>query len=208
MIPFILGALAAVGLSELSKRNKPKMADGAYFDEYYYVFVKDADSDKDEVIEVLSDSPYYAKEEAKKMSKFKNPIVINLIKESEMAKGGGVGKYSKIDLVVKKPYGNEHFEVAKFKKTGDAIISANALGEKAPRNYEYYVKSTKKYAKGGLLGDYEVVGILRFVDLPELKVWETIIANNENQAIEKIKKRYIGVAPDSDLTAKLIESYE
>jgi hypothetical protein len=28
MIPFILGALAAVGLSELSKRNKPKMADG------------------------------------------------------------------------------------------------------------------------------------------------------------------------------------
>ena len=28
MIPFILGALAAVGLSELSKRGKPKMADG------------------------------------------------------------------------------------------------------------------------------------------------------------------------------------
>jgi hypothetical protein len=28
MIQFILGAIAAVGLSELSKRNKPKMADG------------------------------------------------------------------------------------------------------------------------------------------------------------------------------------
>jgi hypothetical protein len=32
MIPFILGALAAVGLSELSKRNKPKMVDGGGVD--------------------------------------------------------------------------------------------------------------------------------------------------------------------------------
>jgi len=52
------------------------------------------------------------------------------------AKGGNLGGYSKIDLVVKKPSGDEEYEVGKFKRTGDAIISANALGKNAPKNYE------------------------------------------------------------------------
>jgi hypothetical protein len=80
---------------------------------------------------------------------YANRDVMNL---ETMAKGGNIGGYSKIDLVVKKPSGDEEIEVAKFKRTGDAIISANALGKNAPKNYEYYVSSTKKYAKGGGVG--------------------------------------------------------
>jgi hypothetical protein len=68
------------------------------------------------------------------------------------AGGGGVGKYSKIDLLVKKPYGNEEMEIAKFKGTGDAIISASALNENSPSNYEYSVRNSKKYANGGVVG--------------------------------------------------------
>ena len=60
-----------------------------------------------------------------------------------------MAKATKIDLEVKKPYGNEHYEIGKFKGTGDAIISANALGKAAPSNYEYSVKATNKYVKGG-----------------------------------------------------------
>jgi hypothetical protein len=68
------------------------------------------------------------------------------------AGGGGVGRYSKIDLLVKKPYGNEEMEIAKFKGTGDAIISASALNENSPSNYEYSVRNSKKYANGGVVG--------------------------------------------------------
>jgi hypothetical protein len=68
-----------------------------------------------------------------------------------------MAKATKIDLEVKKPYGNEHYEVGKFKGTGDAIISANALGKAAPSNYEYSVKATNKYAKGGHVSKGEMV---------------------------------------------------
>jgi hypothetical protein len=68
------------------------------------------------------------------------------------ARGGGVGKYTKIDLLVKKPYGNEEMEIAKFKGTGDAIISASALNENSPSNYEYSVRNSKKFADGGVVG--------------------------------------------------------
>lgn len=86
--------------------------------------------------------------------------VLDRMKEEEFAKGGNVGGYSKIDLVVKKPSGDEEYEVGKFKRTGDAIISANALGKNAPKNYEYYVSSTNKYSKGGLAGNFD------YMDLP------------------------------------------
>jgi hypothetical protein len=74
--------------------------------------------------------------------------------KNSFAKGGGVGKYSAIDLLVKKPYGNEEMEIAKFKGTGDAIISASALNENSPSNYEYSVRNSKKYANGGEVEDF------------------------------------------------------
>lgn len=68
-----------------------------------------------------------------------------------------MAKATKIDLEVKKPYGNEHYEVGKFKGASDAIISANALGKAAPSNYEYSVKATNKYSKGGHVSKGEMV---------------------------------------------------
>ena len=80
------------------------------------------------------------------------PKIKKAYKSGTYAGGGGVGRYSKIDLLVKKPYGNEEMEIAKFKGTGDAIISASALNENSPSNYEYSVRNSKKYANGGVVG--------------------------------------------------------
>jgi len=74
-----------------------------------------------------------------------------LPKTTMFAKGGKITEHSKIDLVVKKPWGDEKIEVAKFKGRGDALISARALNENSPTNFSYSVNNLKKYAKGGKL---------------------------------------------------------
>jgi hypothetical protein len=74
------------------------------------------------------------------------------VNPSNFGRGGGVGKYSTIDLRVTKPYGDEEMEIAKFKGRGDAYISASALNNNSPSNYEYLVGNSKKYANGGGVG--------------------------------------------------------
>jgi hypothetical protein len=95
-----------------------------------------------------------------------NGEYVNPFQTELYAKGGKAGRYSKIDLVVKNSWGNEEHEVAKFKATGDAIISANALGANAPSNYDYFVSSTNKYAKGGAV-HYTSEGKLRMKKMYE-----------------------------------------
>jgi hypothetical protein len=80
--------------------------------------------------------------------------VVSYAKEGKgfkMAKGGKTKKFGySIELVVKKDYGNEGGIVANFVGKGDAMISARALNENSPENYEYSVKESSKMAKGGL----------------------------------------------------------
>jgi hypothetical protein len=68
--------------------------------------------------------------------------------ENEYAKGGETKKFVySIDLLVKKDYGNEGGVIANFVGKGDAMISARALNENSPENYEYSVKDSSKMAK-------------------------------------------------------------
>lgn len=80
--------------------------------------------------------------------------VVSYAKEGKgfkMAKGGKTKKFGySIHLVVKKDYGNEGGIIANFVGKGDAMISARALNENSPENYEYSVKESSKMAKGGL----------------------------------------------------------
>jgi len=71
-------------------------------------------------------------------------------KGTKFAQGGKTKKFGySIELVVKKDYGNEGGVIANFVGKGDAMISARALNESSPENYEYSVKESSKMAKGG-----------------------------------------------------------
>jgi len=70
--------------------------------------------------------------------------------EDEFAKGGETKKFGyAIELLVKKDYGNEDMVIANFVGKGDAMISARALNENSPENYDYSVKESSKISKKG-----------------------------------------------------------
>jgi hypothetical protein len=118
MIPFILGALAAVGLSELSKRNKPKMVDGGGVGSYRNHKVGDmvevwqfGGRSKIKKIVGFEDKEhnhYILEDEKGNRSHTPKKYIANLSGEYPlMASGGGVGKtyaelYNKIVLAVMK----------------------------------------------------------------------------------------------------------
>lgn len=77
--------------------------------------------------------------------------LVDLDKGERYAKGGETKKFGySIELVVKKDYGNEGGIIANFVGKGDAMISARALNENSPENYEYSVKESSKMAQGGI----------------------------------------------------------
>jgi len=119
MIPFILGAIAAVGLSELSKRGKmPKMADGGEISHYKV---------GDEVFIDYIDAVNYCDKHNLPYSK--------IVKTKKYAKGGQLKNYKYV------PVRNvESVELTKGKKVVD-VDGADVLSG-------VYVKKGK-YAKGG-----------------------------------------------------------
>jgi hypothetical protein len=97
---------------------------------YYNVTTQGLDYSSDEITDELLDE--------------------GLIRKEEYAKGGQTKAFPyAIELLVKKSYGNEGGVIANFKGKGDAMISARALNENSPENYEYSVKEVKKHAQGG-----------------------------------------------------------
>lgn len=97
-----------------------------------------------EILDSYGDSIFVEKGSSKQDFDF-------LFSESKYAKGGKTKKFGySIHLVVKKDYGNEGGIIANFVGKGDAMISARALNENSPENYEYSVKESSKMAKGGL----------------------------------------------------------
>ena len=142
-------------LNALKRAKKRKMAKGGGVEDeelhYWEVSLKMPNGEivyESVIADSKEDAEYYgeltdsANEGAKVLS-------VKSMGKEKYAKGGGVGKFTKIDLLVKKPYGNEEMEIAKFKGAGDAIISASALNENSPSNYEYSVRNSNKYADGG-----------------------------------------------------------
>jgi len=151
MIPFILGALAAVSLSELSKRGKlPKMAKGgdvSEMDKRKYVIIHFKDR---EAIKRYYDCAYEA-----------------------------FCDYEEQGCVKAVLFDSRGIPLASYPKKLDSV--------------EYNIS----------LCEYRVIGTVRFYDEMEVDINETIIATSEDEAISKVKKRYIGAAPDSDLYAIL-----
>lgn len=65
--------------------------------------------------------------------------------------------------------------------------------------------------KGGQIGfgEYRVMGELMFIDSSDsLNVDKYVVAYSENDAIKKVKRMYLNAAPDSDVFAELVDSYE
>jgi hypothetical protein len=116
MIPFILGALAAVGLSELSKRNKPKMADGGGVGKVTEVTktAKENNGDKldKEIFSVLLKIYKAEGNSGKDLFSFSQPKLHKLLSEkafnrlkrgdSSLGKiqlyGGGLGQYYALNI--------------------------------------------------------------------------------------------------------------
>jgi hypothetical protein len=74
-------------------------------------------------------------------------------------------------------------------------------------------REVNEMASGGTIGQYEVIGSLRFIEAAtpdnEVRVSTNVIADSKEDAIKKVKRMYgLDVAPDSDLYAELVESYE
>ena len=84
--------------------------------------------------------------------------------DKRYAKGGKTSNASKIDLTISRKSGDEQKEVGKFKHYGDALISASALNEKSPVNYDYKVKPISKYAKGGSVSTSELNDLLEKIN--------------------------------------------
>jgi hypothetical protein len=180
MIPFILGALAAVGLSELSKRNKPKMVDGGGVGKSYLHLFKLTYPDGQYRVESY-DGKYMPPNEA--MQKMK---IINL-RGLKSYKYKGVSSDSE---QYKQWFGRKDIGYSNTEAWDEIFEGKYAKGGDV---------------KGGKIGEYRVIGIIRFADdEKELNINETILAISNNDAISKIKKRYIGIAPDSDLFADII----
>jgi hypothetical protein len=118
-------------------------------------------------------------------------LIGDATKEKQLfSKGGKVAKHThtKIDLHIdRRLYGEnykEKYEVAKFNSKGDALISASALNEKSPDNYNYIVSDANgKFSNGGnvdeikyqlfdnnvmLYASIDMNGMIKWNDSPDL----------------------------------------
>lgn len=217
MIQFILGAIGVVLISEATKPKAKEMARGGGLKEDYNVVVKMPSKivvkkdfegfSKQEIIDwceergwkynkkgeslgsrVLKDYEFY-------LIPFKRKEIILPKKEAKsrlMANGGEVRRR----VIEEDDYEDDYDEEEVYKKN---------YGDK----YDFI--DINEFKEGGLMiGEYLVLGELMFFDSPQdsLNVYKYVIAKNEDDAINKVKKMYLNVAPDSRLFAELVDRYE
>lgn len=134
--------------------------------------------------------------------------VLRLLRESEpkLSKGGSIQKGDLVHV----PSINKSGFVYNVDKKNITVKLSNGVLNVYDRNQ---LEKIKELAQGGTIGQYQVIGYLRFIEAPtpdnEVRVSTNVVANSEEDAIKKVKKMYgLDVAPDSDLYAELVESYE
>lgn len=119
-------------------------------------------------------------------------------KAKEMARGGRMANGGEVRrrVIEEDDYEDDYDEEEVYKKN---------YGDK----YDFI--DINEFKEGGLMiGEYLVLGELMFFDSPQdsLNVYKYVIAKNEDDAINKVKKMYLNVAPDSRLFAELVDRYE
>jgi len=211
MIPFILGALAAVGLSELSKKGKlPKMASGGgvdLFEDYENIPPKVQrildkyqdgfeDGDYAELSKALKELEkigytfeYYLDGQAYDL----RPIGTKG-KMEEYATGGGVG-LSKDDIeilgVPRSKISEKEWQsilrMAKYQDAATFILKDEKGLDVVPQTeYEWYIK--EKYAKGGSIKENlekELKRLQRDLNSPRLRTYKEGDTSEEEMARQR-----------------------
>lgn len=148
------------------------------------------------------------KEREVKLARFNE--VLKLLRESEpkLSKGGSIQKGDLVHVPSINKSGFVSNVISNGKlfsvKFADGVLNVYDRDE---------LEKIKELASGGTIGQYEVIGSLRFIEAAtpdnEVRVSTNVIADSKEDAIKKVKRMYgLDVAPDSDLYAELVESYE